>query len=196
MRAFVKVAKIMDAHMAISKVTGKVVLGQVVKVSLATERDKELCYLQYEAVAVLQEAPLSWLPLATFSANFEKKYRRHLDGRHLEQIQDAVVVNGSTGCQTISLLEGKIDSEFLIVDSSFASDVFKLLHHYDGVIALVSFPALYWLEFDKEIELCSTGSLLEELLCRIPNVTVAGSDVKRSIQWVRKPCPTTSKFQY
>ena len=194
LRAFVKVPKIMDAHMAISKVTGKLVFDQVVKVSLATERDKELCYLQDEAVTVLQEAPLSWLPLATFFANFEKKYRRHLDARHLEQIRDVAVVNGSPGCQTISLLEGKIDSESLIVDSSFASDVFKLLHHYDGVIALVSFPALYWLEFDKEIELCSTGSLLEELLCRIPNVTVVGTDVKRSIQWVRKSDPSNCKF--
>ena len=181
--------------MAISKVTGKVILGQVVHVSIASERDKELCYLQDEAVTVLQEAPLNWLPLATFFANFEKKYRRHLDARHLDQIQDIVVVNGSAGCQTISLLEGKIDSQTLVVDSSFASDVYKLLHHYDGGMALVSFPALYWLEFHKEIEVCCTGSLLEDLLCRVPNVMVIGSAAKRSIQWVRKPGATACKYE-
>ena len=185
----------MDAHIAISKVTGKIVLGQVVHVSIASERDKELCYLQDEAVTVLQEVPLSWLPLTTFFENFEKKYRRHLDARHLDQIQDIVVVNGSAGCQTISLLEGKIDLQTLLVDSSFALDVFKLLHHYDGAIPLVSFPALYWLEFHKEFELCSTGSILEELLGRIPNVTVVGIGAKRSIQWLKKPGTASCKYK-
>jgi hypothetical protein len=184
----------MDAHIAISKVTGKTVFGQVVHVSIASERDKELCYLQDEAVAVLQEAPLSWLPLTTFCANFEKKYRRHLDARHLDQIQDSVVINGSLGCQTISLLEGKIDSQNLLVDNSFALDVFKLLHHYDGAIALVSFPALFWLEFHKEFELCCTGSLLVELLNRIPNVSVVGIANKRSVRWLKKPGATSCKY--
>ncbi|XP_028415936.1 meiosis regulator and mRNA stability factor 1-like [Dendronephthya gigantea] len=187
LRAFVKVPKPTDAHIAITKVSGKSILGKIVHVSLATERDKESCYLQDEAISILRGAPLSWLPLATFFTNFEKKYRKRLDERHLDQIQDIVVVNGSLGCQTISLLEGKIDSETVIVDDSFSSDVVKLLHHYDGVIPLVSFPALYWLEFHKDIAVSSTGSALEELLCRIPNVTVTGSTTKRNISWQDGP---------
>ena len=181
--------------MAISKVSGQIVFGQIVHVSIACERDKELCYLQDEAVTVLQEAPLSWLPLTKFLTNFEKKYRRGLDVRHLEQIQDIVVLNGSAGCQTISLLEGKISVETLMVDTSFATDVVKLLHHFDGVIQLACFPALYWLEFHKEIKLCSTGSLLEELLSRVPNVTVVGNSKERYVQWVKKPDRDASKFE-
>lgn len=180
--------------MAISKVTGKEIFGQIIHVSLAGEKDKELCYFQHEAVTVLQEAPLSWLPFPKFLSNFENKYHRSLDVRHLDQIQDVVVVNGSTGCQTISLLEGSIDSKTLIVDNSFSSDVFKLLHHYDGVIAMVSFPALYWLEFHKEFELHPGGSLLEELLGRIPNVTVVGTASERSIKWIEKPRLSAGRY--
>ena len=187
LRAFVKVPKLMDAHLVISKVSGKKILDQVVHVSLASEKDKELCYIQDEAVTVLQEAPLNWLPLSTFLTNFEKKYRRRLDARHLDQIQDVVVVNGSPGCQTVSLLEGKIDSELVVVDASFSSDVFKLIHHHDGVIVFVSFPALYWLEFHKEIKVSSSGCLLKDLLCRVSNVTVVGTAAKRCVQWIKKP---------
>lgn len=193
LRAFVKVPKPMDAHIAITKLSGKQILGKVVHVSIATDRDKESCYLQDEAISILREAPLSWLPLATFFTNFEKKYRKHLDERHLDQIQDIVVVNGSLGCQTVSLLEGKIDSEPVVVDDSFSADVTKLLRHYDGVIPLVCFPALYWLEFHKDIAVSSTGPVLEELLCRIPNVTVTGSTTKRNISWRERPPASPGK---
>ena len=195
LRAFVKVPKIMDAHLAISKVNGKTVLGKIVHVSIASEKDKELCYLQDEVVVVLQDTALNWLPLATFLANFETKYRRSLDARHLDQIKDVAVVNGSAGCQTISLLDGKIDSELVEVDAaSFPSDVFKLLHHYDGVIPLASFPALYWLEFHKEVRLSSSGTLLAEVLSGLPNVKVESSlsvSSRRCIQWIKPtsiPC--------
>lgn len=183
-----KVPQLIDAHMVIPKVNGKIVFGRNINVSLASEKEKELCYLQLEAVTVLLEAPLCWLPLATFFANFEKKYRRNLDSRHFDEIKDSVVINRRNGRQAISLVEGKIELEKVVVDSkTFTADVFKLLDQFDGVIALVSFPALYWLEFLKEIKSSPTGALLVEVLCRIPNVTVVGTGTKQNIQWTKKP---------
>ncbi|XP_046855493.1 meiosis regulator and mRNA stability factor 1-like isoform X2 [Xenia sp. Carnegie-2017] len=193
LRAFVKVPQLIDAHMVIPKVNGKIVFGRNMNVSLANEKEKELCYLQLEAVTVLLEAPLCWLPLATFFSNFEKKYRRNLDSRHFDEIKDSVVINRRNGRQAISLVEGKIELEKVVVDSkTFTADVFKLLDQFDGVIALVSFPALYWLEFRKEIKSSPTGALLVEVLCGIPNVTVVGTGTKQNIQWIKKPGKTST----
>ena len=176
LRAFVKVPKLSDAHLAILKVHQKKIFNTHVTVNIATEKEKELCFLRCEVTSILKEAPLHFLPLNKFLNDYYEKCSHAFDMSSIGLIHDLVVIMGKPGNQAISLITRAIGTvKVSIKPEQFANNVHALLKSCEGAIPLVSFAATYWLQFDKMIELSDSGDTLAEVLCNVPNVKVTDS---------------------
>ncbi|XP_022794519.1 meiosis regulator and mRNA stability factor 1-like [Stylophora pistillata] len=176
LRAFVKVPKLSDARLAICKVHQKKIFNTCVTVNIATDKEKELCFLRCEVTSILKEAPLHFLPLNKFLSEFYEKCSRAFDMTSIGLIHDLVVLTGKPGNQAISLLTRAIGGVRVSVEpDQFAKDVHTLLKSCKGSLPLVSFAASYWLNFDKKIESNDQGSALLEVLNCVPNVKVSES---------------------
>ena len=176
MRAFVKVPKLSDAHLAICKVHQKKIFNTCVTVNIATEKEKELCFLRCEVTSILKEAPLHFLPLNKFLSDYYEKCSRAFDMSSVGLIHDLVVLTGKPGNQAISLVTRAVTSVRVSVESEqFAKDVHTLLKSFEGSLPLVSFAASYWLKFDRKIESSEQGTALVDVLNCVPNVKVTDS---------------------
>lgn len=176
LRAFVKVPKLSDAHLAICKVHQKKIFNTCVAVNIATDKEKELCFLRCEVTSILKEAPLHFLPLNKFLSDYYEKCSRAFDMTSIGVIHDLVVLTGKPGNQAISLVTRAIGGVRVSVEpDQFANDVHTLLKSSEGSLPLVSFAASYWLNFDRKIESNDEGSALMEVLNCVPNVKVTES---------------------
>lgn len=183
LRAFVKVPKLSDAHLAICKVHAKKIFNTHVTVNIATDKEKELCFLRCEVTSILKEAPLHFLPLNKFLSDYYEKCCRAFDMSAIGLIHDLVVVTGKPGNQTISLVTRAISSVKVSVDlEKFAKDVHELLQSCEGALPLVSFAASYWLKFDRKIEVNENGVVLADALSSVPNVKISDSLM---VSWAR-----------
>ena len=176
LRAFVKVPKLSDAHLAICKVHQKKIFNTHVTVNIATDKEKELCFLRCEVTSILKEAPLHFLPLNKFLSDYYEKCSRAFDMSSVGLIHDLVVITGKPGNQAISLVTRAIGAVKVSVElEQFAKDVHALLKSCEGALPLVSFAASYWLKFDKKIVLNENGVTLADALRKVPNVKVSES---------------------
>ena len=176
LRAFVKVPKLSDAHLAICKVHQKKIFNTYVTVNIATDKEKELCFLRCEVTSILKEAPLHFLPLNKFLSDYYEKCSRAFDMSSVGLIHDLVVITGKPGNQAISLVTRAIGAVKVSVElEQFSKDVHALLKSCEGALPLVSFAASYWLTFDKKIELNERGATLADVLSSVPNVKVTDS---------------------
>ena len=176
LRAFVKVPKLSDAHLAICKVHQKKIFNTHVTVNIATDKEKELCFLRCEVTSILKEAPLHFLPLNKFLSDYYEKCSRAFDMSAVGLIHDLVVITGKPGNQAISLVTRAIGAVKVSVElEQFAKDVHALLKSCEGALPLVSFAASYWLKFDKKIVLNENGVTLADALSKVPNVKVSES---------------------
>ena len=176
LRAFVKVPKLSDAHLAICKVHQKKIFNSFVSVTIATDKEKDLCFLRCEVTSILKEAPLHFMPLNKFLNDFYEKCSHPFDMSSVGLMHDLVVITGKPGNQAISLVTRAVCRVKVRVDlHQFSKDVHALLKSCDGAIPLVSFAASYWLKFDKKLELNENGSALGEVLCSVPNVKISDS---------------------
>ena len=176
LRAFVKVPKLSDAHLAICKVHQKKIFNTCVAVNIATDKEKELCFLRCEVTSILKEAPLHFLPLNKFLSDYYEKCSRAFDMTSIGVIHDLVVLTGKPGNQAISLVTRAIGGVRVSVEpDQFANDVHTLLKSSEGSLPLVSFAASYWLNFDRKVESNDEGSALMEVLNCVPNVKVTES---------------------
>ena len=168
--------KLSDAHLAILKVHQKKIFNTHVTVNIATEKEKELCFLRCEVTSILKEAPLHFLPLNKFLNDYYEKCSHAFDMSSIGLIHDLVVIMGKPGNQAISLITRAIGTvKVSVKPEQFASDVHALLKSSEGAIPLVSFAATYWLQFDKMIELSDSGDTLADVLCNVPNVKITDS---------------------
>lgn len=176
LRAFVKVPKLSDAHLAICKVHGKKIFNTQVTVNIATDKEKELCFLRCEVTSILKEAPLLFLPLNKFLSDYYEKCSRAFDMSCIGLIHDLVVVTGKPGNQAISLVTRAISAVKVSVDAEqFARDVHELLQSCEGAMPLVSIAASYWLKFDRKIEVREGGVVFADALSSVPNVKISDS---------------------
>lgn len=176
LRAFVKVPKLSDAHLAICKVHQKKIFNTYVTVNIATDKEKELCFLRCEVTSILKEAPLHFLPLNKFLSDYYEKCSRAFDMSSVGLIHDLVVITGKPGNQAISLVTRAIGAVKVSVElEQFSKDVHALLKSCEGALPLVSFAASYWLKFDKKIELNERGATLADVLSSVPNVKITDS---------------------
>ncbi|KAJ7340352.1 hypothetical protein OS493_003095 [Desmophyllum pertusum] len=176
LRAFVKVPKLSDAHLAICKVHQKKIFNTYVTVNIATDKEKELCFLRCEVTSILKEAPLHFLPLNKFLSDYYEKCSRAFDMTSVGLIHDLVVITGKPGNQAISLVTRAIGSVKVSVEpEQFARDVHVLLKSCEGTLPLVSFAASYWLKFDKKIEFNEQGTAFADVLSCVPNVKITDS---------------------
>lgn len=184
LRAFVKVPKLSDAQLAIRKVHQKKIFNTHVTVNIATDKEKELCFLRCEVTSILKEAPLHFLPLNKFLSDYYEKCSRAFDMSSIGLIHDLVVITGKPGNQTISLVTRAIGSVKVSVEpEQFARDVHALLKSCEGSLPLVSFAASYWLQFDKKIEPSEQGASLTDVLSCVPNVKITDSLM---VSWVKQ----------
>ena len=184
LRAFVKVPKLSDAHLAICKVHQKKIFNSFVSVTIATEKEKELCFLRCEVTSILKEAPLHFMPLNKFLNDFYEKCSHAFDMSSVGLIHDLVVITGKPGHQTISLVTRAIcNVKITVAPREFANDVHALLKSCEGAIPLVSFAASYWLKFDKKLEPSEHGTALADLLSDVPNVKISESLM---VTWVKQ----------
>ena len=184
LRAFVKVPRLSDAQLAITKVHGQTIFGACVSVSLATEKDKEFGALRSRVAGILREAPLHWLRLHKFLSCFYEKHTQAFDMNSLGLLHDLVVICGKPGNQTMSLLSRSLGGVRVKVDrEQFGEDVHALLKCNKGVVPLVSLAALYWLKFDRTIAVNSGGTPLVEVLAGVPNVRVSDSQM---VAWIKQ----------
>ena len=154
----------------------KKIFNTHVTVNIATEKEKELCFLRCEVTSILKEAPLHFLPLNKFLNDYYEKCSHAFDMSSIGLIHDLVVIMGKPGNQAISLITRAIGTVKVSVrPEQFASDVHALLKSSEGAIPLVSFAATYWLQFDKMIELSDSGDTLADVLCNVPNVKITDS---------------------
>lgn len=168
--------KLSDAHLAILKVHQKKIFNTHVTVNIATEKEKDLCFLRCEVTSILKEAPLHFLPLNKFLNDYYEKCSHAFDMSSIGLIHDLVVIMGKPGNQAISLITRAIGTvKVSVKPEQFASDVHALLKSSEGAIPLVSFAATYWLQFDKMIELSDSGDTLADVLCNVPNVKITDS---------------------
>ena len=145
-------------------------------VTIATDKEKELCFLRCEVTSILKEAPLHFLPLNKFLNDFYEKCSHAFDMSCIGLIHDLVVITGKPGNQAISLVTRAISAVKVSVEpEQFAKDVHALLKSCEGALPLVSFAASYWLKFDKKIELNDHGAALSDVLCNVPNVKITDS---------------------
>lgn len=176
LRAFVKVPKLSDAQLAICKVHQKKIFNTHVTVNIATDKEKELCFLRCEVTSILKEAPLHFLPLNKFLSDYYEKCSRAFDMSSVGLIHDLVVITGKPGNQAISLVTRAIGSVKVSIEpEEFARDVHALLKSCEGSLPLVSFAASYWLCLDKKIESNEQGTALADVLSSIPNVKISDS---------------------
>lgn len=184
LRAFVKVPKLSDAHLAICKVHQKKIFNTHVTVNIATDKEKELCFLRCEVTSILKEAPLHFLPLNKFLSDYYEKCSRAFDMSSVGLIHDLVIITGKPGNQAISLVTRAIGAVKVSVEpEQFAKDVHALLKSCEGALPLVSFAASYWLKFDKKIVLNENGVTLADALSKVPNVKISESLM---VSWIQQ----------
>lgn len=184
LRAFVKVPKLSDAHLAICKVHQKKIFNTHVTVNIATDKEKELCFLRCEVTSILKEAPLHFLPLNKFLSDYYEKCSRAFDMSSVGLIHDLVIITGKPGNQAISLVTRAIEAVKVLVEpEQFAKDVHALLKSREGALPLVSFAASYWLKFDKKIVLNENGVTLADALSKVPNVKISESLM---VSWIQQ----------
>ncbi|XP_048575860.1 uncharacterized protein LOC5520570 isoform X1 [Nematostella vectensis] len=187
LRAFVKVPKLPDAQIAMSKVHNQQIFNTAVTVTIATEKEKELCFLRCEVTSVLKEAPLHWMPLTKFLSEFYEKCSHAFDMSSIGMLPDLVVILGKPGSQTISLVTHVLGSVKVIIEQeSFTLEVHNLLKQYKGNLPLVNFAACYWIKFNKHIEVGVNGIPLAEALEAVPNVRVTSSEAgNETVCWAK-----------
>ena len=154
----------------------KKIFNTHVTVNIATDKEKELCFLRCEVTSILKEAPLHFLPLNKFLSDYYEKCSQAFDMSCIGLIHDLVVITGKPGNQAISLVTRAIGAVKVSVEpEQFAKDVHALLKSCEGALPLVSFAASYWLKFDKKIELNEHGASLADALSSVPNVKISES---------------------
>lgn len=168
--------KLSDAHLAICKVHQKKIFNTHVTVNIATDKEKELCFLRCEVTSILKEAPLHFLPLNKFLSDYYEKCSQAFDMSSIGLIHDLVIITGKPGNQAISLVTRAIGAVKISVEpETFPRDVHVLLQSCEGALPLVSFAASYWLKFDKKIELDGRGVTLYDALSSVPNIKISDS---------------------
>ena len=188
LKAFVKVPKLADAHLAMSKVNQQQIFGTTVTVTIATEKEKDLCFLRCEVTSILKETPLHWTPLNKFLSEYYEKCSKSFDTNSLNLIQDLVIVNGTPGNQTISLVTRAVATVRIKVEFElFAWEVHELLKGHTGEVNIAAFAALYWLKYDKVVEVDQSGMALEDILKKVPNVMVSKKENEaKFITWIKQ----------
>lgn len=186
--AFVKVPKLSDAQIAVSKVNNQKMFGTFINASIVTEKEKELYFMSCEVISVLKEAPLKWMPLNKFLGVFYERCSHPFDMGALMMVPDLVSVLGKPGTEAICLSSLGICSVKVLVDAvTFAKKVHLMLKHQKGSLVLGHFAALYWLKYGKEIEAGDKGLFLTDALQSVPNVCirrdVSGKDV---LTWAKQ----------
>lgn len=186
--AFVKVPKLSDAQIAVSKVNNQKIFGTFITASIVTEKEKELYFMSCEVISVLREAPLKWMPLNKFLGVFYERCSHPFDMGVLMMVPDLVSVVGKPGAEAICLSTAGICSVKVLVDPfTFAKEVHILVKHHKGNLIFAHFAALYWLKYGKEIGAGDSGVLLSDALQTVPNVRikrdVSGKDV---VTWAKQ----------
>ena len=188
LRAFIKVPKLSDAHLAMSKVSQQQIFNTNVTVTIASEKEKELCFLRCEVTSILKETPLHWTPLNKFLSEYYEKCSKSFDTNSLNLIQDLVLVNGTPGNQTISLVTHAVASAHVTVEQEgFAWEVHEVLRGHGGEVEVAAFAALYWLKYGKMIQVAHNGVTLEGALNKVPNVFVAVKENEsKVVTWIKQ----------
>lgn len=189
--------KLSDAHLAMSKVNQQQIFGTTVTVTIATEKEKDLCFLRCEVTSILKETPLHWTPLNRFLSEYYEKCSKSFDTNSLNLIQDLVIVNGTPGNQTISLVTRAVAGAHIKVEpESFAWEVHGLLRTHNEM-DIAAFAALYWLKYNKVIEIDSSGIVLEDALNKVPNVIVNMKENEaKFITWIKPGARNGKKKTY
>lgn len=188
LRAFIKVPKLSDAQLAMSKVNNQQIFSMSVTVTLATEKEKELCFLSSEVTSVLKEAPLHWMPLNKFLSLFYEKSSHPFDMNVLTMLPDIVTIIGKPGSEAICLATPDINSTRIhIVDwNAFSQEVHLLLKQYQGSMLLANFAASYWLKFDKQLEVNDKGVCLSDALKDVINICIKVDTGKDLVSWAKE----------
>jgi len=106
----------------------------------------------------------------------------------LTMLADAVTVVGKPGSEAICMSTPDLHTAKIhIMDfDAFACEVYALLKQYLGKFLLANFAALYWLKFDKQLEVHGQGVCLSDALMDVMNVCIKVENGKDVVCWVKE----------
>ena len=62
-----------------------------------------------------------------------------------------------------------------------------MLKGHTGEVNIAAFAALYWLKYDKVVEVDQSGMALEDILKKVPNVMVSKKENEaKFITWIKQ----------
>uniref|UniRef100_A0A8D0BI04 Meiosis regulator and mRNA stability factor 1 n=1 Tax=Salvator merianae TaxID=96440 RepID=A0A8D0BI04_SALMN len=105
LKAIVQMENLQEAIRAVTSLHRCKIGSKRIQVSLATgATNKSLALIGSEAIAILQEAPASCLPLLKFTEIYEKKFGHKLNVSDLYKLSDLVAVRDQGSGRLVSLL--------------------------------------------------------------------------------------------
>ena len=127
MQAYVRVPKLQDVNLCISKLNNTPMFASRIVVSSPSTKEMELLNLKSKVSSLLKDTFAGWLPVDDFLARYKNKYHCIFNVLAFDQMKDIVYVDGRPGIQFVCLLHFPVGLLKLKADSEFEREVVSIL---------------------------------------------------------------------